>query len=152
MIERISDAGDLDAVAALEAETFTNPWTRDMLERELRQSDVARVYVVRLPGCRVAAFCACWLVYDELHINTIAVDARLRRQGLATALMTHLLAEAAGQRRAPHVPRGPPLQPAGAAPVRAPGIHGRRRAPQLLQPARGGRAGAVAGNAGHADD
>ncbi len=53
--------------------------------------------VVRLPGHRVAAFCACWLVYDELHINTIAVDARLRRQGLATALMTHLLAEAAAQ-------------------------------------------------------
>ena len=46
---------------------------------------------------RVAAFCACWLVYDELHINTIAVDARLRRQGLATALMSRLLADAAAQ-------------------------------------------------------
>jgi ribosomal-protein-alanine N-acetyltransferase len=97
LIERISDAEDLDAVAALEADTFTNPWTREMLVRELRQSDVARVYVVRLPGCRVAAFCSCWLVHDELHINTIAVDARRRRQGLATALMTHLLAEAAAQ-------------------------------------------------------
>ncbi len=49
MIERISSDADLDAVAALEADTFTNPWTREMLERELRQSDVARVYVVRLP-------------------------------------------------------------------------------------------------------
>lgn len=95
VIERVSDAVDLDAVAALEAATFTNPWTREMLDRELRQSDVARVYVVRLPGCRVAAFCACWLVHDELHINTIAVDARMRRRGLATALMKHLLAEAA---------------------------------------------------------
>lgn len=81
-IERISAPVDLDAVAALEADTFTNPWTRDMLERELRQSDVARVYVVRLPGYRVAAFCACWLIHDELHINTIAVDARVRRQRL----------------------------------------------------------------------
>lgn len=97
LIERISEAEDLDAVAALEADTFTNPWTREMLERELRQSDVARVYVLRLPGCRVAAFCACWLVHDELHINTIAVDARRRRQGLATALMTRLLAEAVAQ-------------------------------------------------------
>jgi len=101
VIERVSDPADLDAVAALEAATFTNPWTREMLDRELRQSDVARVYVLRLPGCRVAAFCACWLVYDELHINTIAVDANLRRQGLATALMRHLLADAAahGARR-----------------------------------------------------
>ena len=86
-----------------------------MLDRELRQSDVARVYVVRLPGYRVAAFCACWLVYDELHINTIAVDASLRRQGLATALMRHLLADAAAQRRAPHVSRGSALERAGAA-------------------------------------
>ena len=101
VIERISEPADLDAVAALESATFTNPWTREMLERELRQSDVARVYVVRLPGYPVAAFCACWLVYDELHINTIAVDTRLRRQGIATALMRYLMAEAAslGARR-----------------------------------------------------
>jgi ribosomal-protein-alanine N-acetyltransferase len=101
VIERISEAADLDAVAALESATFTNPWTREMLERELRQSDVARIYVVRLPGSPVAAFCACWLVHDELHINTIAVDAHVRRQGIATALMKHLLADAAslGARR-----------------------------------------------------
>ena len=101
VIERISEAADLDAVAALESATFTNPWTREMLERELRQSDVARVYVVRLPGCPVAAFCACWLVHDELHINTIAVNAHVRRLGIATALMKHLLADAArlGARR-----------------------------------------------------
>jgi ribosomal-protein-alanine N-acetyltransferase len=101
VIERISEPADLDAVAALESATFTNPWTREMLERELRQSDVARVYVVRVPGYAVAAFCACWLVYDELHINTIAVDTRLRRQGIATVLMRYLMAEAAslGARR-----------------------------------------------------
>jgi ribosomal-protein-alanine N-acetyltransferase len=97
VIERISSNEDLDAVAALEAESFTNPWTREMLERELRQSDVARVYVLRLPTHRVAAFCACWLLFDELHINTIAVHPQLRRQGLATELMTRLLAIAAAE-------------------------------------------------------
>lgn len=96
VIERVSDPADIAAVAALEAATFTNPWTREMLERELRQSDVARVYVARLQGHPVAAFCACWLVYDELHINTIAVDSAVRRQGIATTLMKHILAEAAG--------------------------------------------------------
>jgi ribosomal-protein-alanine N-acetyltransferase len=95
VIERMAGAADLDAVAALEAATFTNPWTREMLARELQQSNVARVYVARLPGHPVAAFCACWLVYDELHINTIAVEPTLRRQGLATALMTWILEEAA---------------------------------------------------------
>jgi ribosomal-protein-alanine N-acetyltransferase len=91
-IERLADTEDLEAVAALEAESFTNPWTREMLERELTQSNVARIYVLRLPGTRVAAFCACWVVADELHINTIAVNPALRRQGLARALLGYILA------------------------------------------------------------
>ncbi|HEY7500476.1 MAG TPA: ribosomal protein S18-alanine N-acetyltransferase [Vicinamibacterales bacterium] len=90
-VERVSQSEDLDAVAALEAASFTNPWTREMLDRELRQSNVARVYVLRTEGIRVAAFCACWVVHDELHVNTIAVQADLRRRGLATVLMRQLL-------------------------------------------------------------
>jgi ribosomal-protein-alanine N-acetyltransferase len=102
IIERMSGDDDLDAVAALESASFTNPWTRDMLARELERSDVTRVYVLRLPGRRVAAFCACWVVHDELHINTIAVDAAFRRQGLGVRLMNHVMREAAraGARRA----------------------------------------------------
>lgn len=95
IIERLSSDEDLDAVAALEADAFANPWTREMLARELRQSDVARVYVLRTMGKRVAAFCACWLVFDELHVNTVAVDPALRRRGLAVRLMQHVLTEAA---------------------------------------------------------
>ena len=97
VIERITEPDDLDAVAALEAESFTNPWTREMLERELRQSGVARVYAVRQPGYRIAAFCTCWFVLDEVHINTIAVAPALRRQGLASQLMTGLLRLAAAE-------------------------------------------------------
>ena len=102
IIERITGGEDLDAVATLEAASFTNPWTREMLERELQQSDVARVYVLRLPTHRVAAFCAAWFVYDELHVNIVAVEPDLRRQGLATALMEYVLSDAAreGARRA----------------------------------------------------
>lgn len=96
-IERLTSDEDLDAVAALEADAFTNPWTREMLARELRQSDVARVYVLRMMEKRVAAFCACWLIFDELHINTVAVDPALRRHGLAMKLMEHVLADATGQ-------------------------------------------------------
>jgi ribosomal-protein-alanine N-acetyltransferase len=66
-----------------------------MLANELGRSDVARVYVLRLPGQRVAAFCACWVIFDELHINTIAVAPDRRRQGLATHLMHHVMDDAA---------------------------------------------------------
>lgn len=94
-IERLQGPEDLDAVVALEAASFSNPWTRAMLERELEPPTAARVYVLRLPGIRVAAFCSCWVVGDELHVNTIAVDAALRRQGLGNTLMRHVLAEVA---------------------------------------------------------
>ena len=36
---------DLDAVAALESESFTNPWPRATLVWELENSDVTRAYV-----------------------------------------------------------------------------------------------------------
>jgi ribosomal-protein-alanine N-acetyltransferase len=97
VIERVSSDEDLDAVASLEAASFINPWTREMLARELSQNELARVYVVRMPGERVAAFCACWVIVDELHINTIAVREDLRRRGLATALMHHVLDDAPRQ-------------------------------------------------------
>jgi ribosomal-protein-alanine N-acetyltransferase len=101
IIDRASTE-DLDAVAALEAESFTNPWTREMLQRELAESGVARVYVLRLPDDPVAAFCSCWVIVDELHVNTLAVRPSRRRQGLATALMAAVLAEVSreGVRRA----------------------------------------------------
>ena len=97
IVERMSGDSDLDAVAALEASSFTNPWTREMLERELVQPTSARVYVLRLPDARVAAFCSCWVIVDELHINTIAVDVSRRRQGLGRALMQHILTAVAGE-------------------------------------------------------
>lgn len=92
-----SDAADLDAVAALEAESFTNPWTRDMLHRELAESPVARLYVLRLPDAAVAAFCSCWIVAGELHVNTLAVRHDRRRAGLGLTLMRRVLDLAAAE-------------------------------------------------------
>jgi [ribosomal protein S18]-alanine N-acetyltransferase len=97
VIERLASDADLDAVAALEAASFTNPWTREMLAAELARNQFARVYVARLPGRPVAAFCACWIVGDELHINTIAVASALRRRGFGRALMQHVLADVAAE-------------------------------------------------------
>jgi ribosomal-protein-alanine N-acetyltransferase len=94
VIERAGDA-DLDAVVALELASFTNPWPRDTLARELAESTVTRLYVLRTAGQRVAAFCLCWIIVDELHVNTVAVEPSLRRQGLASRLMAHVMAEAA---------------------------------------------------------
>jgi len=94
--ERLRDpeaAADIDAVAALEAESFTNPWPREQLVWELRNSDVTRIFVLRDERGVIVAFCVCWVIFDELHINTLAVASDLRRRGTATLLLRHVLAE-----------------------------------------------------------
>ena len=40
IVERLAGDADLDAVVALEAASFTNPWTREMLVRELDAADL----------------------------------------------------------------------------------------------------------------
>jgi ribosomal-protein-alanine N-acetyltransferase len=88
-------AADIDAVVALESASFTNPWSRDSLVWELGHSDVTRVYVLRGESGAIGAFCTCWIIFDELHINTLAVDPAARRQGWATYLLRAVITEAA---------------------------------------------------------
>lgn len=95
IFDRLQSEADLDAVAALEARCFSNPWTREMLAAELERSSVARVFLLRQRDGSVAAFCSCWIVLDELHVNTIAVDEPHRRAGLGRSLMEEVMAEAA---------------------------------------------------------
>lgn len=103
LVEPLVAARDLDEVLALEQAAFTNPWTREMFEWELTGSDVSALYVVRAnTPAPVSGYCCVWLLFDELHINHVAVDPAQRGQGIGRALMTHLLAEARqrGARRA----------------------------------------------------
>ena len=92
----------LDDVAALEASSFSNPWSREMLVRELRNASVSRVYVMRDSTGSLIAFCACWFLADELHINTLAVTPGERRRGHATRLLRFVFRDAIaeGVRRA----------------------------------------------------
>ena len=101
-VEPLSGEADLDGVLHVEGESFTNPWTREMYAWELQNPHVCHIYVVRAPACPVAAFCAFWLVFDEIHINNVAVLPQFRGQGIGTLLMQHVLAEAhrLGARRA----------------------------------------------------
>jgi ribosomal-protein-alanine N-acetyltransferase len=108
IIEPLQLERDLEDVLALEGLCFTNPTTRDMFRYEVESSDVLHAYVMRpAPGMldpddvspvlargAVVAYCAVWIIFDELHINTLAVHPRWRRQGLASLLLTHVLDDA----------------------------------------------------------
>ena len=101
-IDPLEGEEDLDGVIAVEAESFTNPWTKDMYAWELQNRAVCHIYVVRTTATPVAGFCAFWLVLDEIHINNVAVRPHLRGVGIGSALLHHVLAEAKdlGARRA----------------------------------------------------
>ena len=92
-VEPLAGQDDLEGVLHVEAESFSNPWTREMYAWELQNRSICHIYVVRTDACRVAAFCAFWLVFDEIHINNIAVLPQHRGQGLGTALLQYVLAE-----------------------------------------------------------
>jgi ribosomal-protein-alanine N-acetyltransferase len=95
IIEPLQLERDLEGVLELEEACFTNPTSRDMLRYEVETSDVLHAYVMRsTPGGMIVAYCAVWIIFDELHINTLAVHPRWRRQGVASLLLTHVLDDA----------------------------------------------------------
>lgn len=93
-IEPLAGDADLDGVLAVEAESFTRPWTREMYASELRGDSHCHIVVVRTDETAVAGFCSFWLVMDEIHINNLAIAPRHRRRGLGTALVRQVLAQA----------------------------------------------------------
>jgi tRNA threonylcarbamoyladenosine biosynthesis protein TsaB len=101
-IVRETKPEDLAAVAELQRRSFANAWGAEAIRWELDHSDVARLYTARTASGMVVAYCACWVVFDELHINSLAVDLDWRRQGVARELLDRVLrdATAAGVRGA----------------------------------------------------
>ncbi len=102
IIEPLTSPTDIDAILAIENASFTNPWTREMYLAELENHGVSHFYLAKGADGRSVGFCSCWRVLDELHINNLAVAPAERRAGVATALLTRVLAEGAkvGARRA----------------------------------------------------
>jgi [ribosomal protein S18]-alanine N-acetyltransferase len=93
-LDRADFARDLDGILAVDRATFERPWTREMYVWEATHSDVARFFVAREAGA-VIAYLAGWVIFDELHINNLAVDPARRRCGVAGTLLAHVLRAAA---------------------------------------------------------
>jgi ribosomal-protein-alanine N-acetyltransferase len=77
----------LEAVARLERECFTDPWSVEALRSEL--VNPLSVFNVALIGEEVAGYAGMHDVAGEGYITNIAVGEAFRRMGVATALMDH---------------------------------------------------------------
>jgi ribosomal-protein-alanine N-acetyltransferase len=102
VIEPVTSPEEIDTILTIEQASFTNPWTREMYVAELKNRGVSFFYRARAADGRVVGFCSFWRVLDELHINNLAVVPEWRRQGVASALLTFVVAEGRrlGARRA----------------------------------------------------
>jgi ribosomal-protein-alanine N-acetyltransferase len=101
-IEPLTSPSQIDDVLAVEQASFTNPWTREMYLSELENRSLSFCFLARDAEGPVIGFCSFWRVLDELHINNLAVLPDFRRLGVASALLTRVLAEGQklGTRRA----------------------------------------------------
>jgi ribosomal-protein-alanine N-acetyltransferase len=84
---------DVDEIHRLEHASFPAPWRRSFFDSELIASGRFNL-VAKRQHVVVGYLFSMWFL-DEMHINKIAVDASLRRQGIALAMMQRCLGFAA---------------------------------------------------------
>jgi len=101
-IARVDSPAQVETVLAIEERAFTSAWTREMHLAELQNRNVSYCFVASDSDGRAVGFCSFWHVVDELHINNLAVLPEYRRQGVASTLLTFVMAEGVrfGARRA----------------------------------------------------
>ena len=81
---------DIDAIVAIEQDTFAHPWKWDAFASELDKNPAAR-YLVLLKEGQLIAYGGAWVILDEAHITNIAVAAAHRGQGYGNRLLTALM-------------------------------------------------------------
>ncbi|AGC45935.1 ribosomal-protein-alanine acetyltransferase [Myxococcus stipitatus DSM 14675] len=92
---------DLAAVMALEQAAFKNPWSAELLKREL-EHEWSTILLVEEPRESVPplllGLAIFWIVHDEVHVLNVATAPQHRRRGVARAVMEEVLERGKGRR------------------------------------------------------
>jgi [ribosomal protein S18]-alanine N-acetyltransferase len=81
---------DIELVVAIDRLSFPTPTRVKLFYHELQQNDMAH-YQVLLEGETLVGFAGYWLIGDEIHISTIAVDPAQRGRQLGELLLLNML-------------------------------------------------------------
>jgi ribosomal-protein-alanine N-acetyltransferase len=81
---------DLVQVQTIERASFTTPWPPHAYRSELESNRLATYLVARVEDA-VVGYAGVWLMVDEAHITTFAVDPRWRRQRIGERLLVAVL-------------------------------------------------------------
>ncbi len=85
----------IPAILEIEARTNGSPWSERAFHNELLHED--RIFIVALLGSAVVGYGGVWLIVDEAHVTTLAVDESSRRLGVGEKLMRQLLERSRGR-------------------------------------------------------
>ena len=84
-------AEDLEQVHALDQRSFPTPWPAKSFRHELKKNQAAYLWVAEKTTDdthkEIVGTIVVWLLVDEAHIATLAVDEIHRRQGIASQLI-----------------------------------------------------------------
>ena len=86
----------IPAVLTIESVSFSTAWPANAFHNELSENKLAHYYVGSLDG-KVVAYGGIWVILEDSHITTIAVQPEYRGRGLGEQMLTHLLDEALGR-------------------------------------------------------
>lgn len=81
---------DLPEVHRIERASFSVPWPDDAYRSELTGNRLASYLAARI-GDHLVAYGGIWMMVDEAHITTFAVDPAWRRQRIGEALIAALI-------------------------------------------------------------
>lgn len=82
----------IPAILEIENRTNSAPWSERSFLNEL--DNPHGIFLVAFDEGKIVAYGGVWLVIDEAHITTVAVDDSKRRQGIGERLMRELLKRA----------------------------------------------------------
>ena len=83
---------DIGGVLEIEQMSFPTPWPRDAYVHELENR--LACYFVACEMHRTVGYTGMWVILDEAHVTTIAVDPLYRRRRIGERLLITLIEEA----------------------------------------------------------
>jgi [ribosomal protein S18]-alanine N-acetyltransferase len=89
-------ASDLPVVLRIEAQSFSTAWPMNAFANEIRDNKLAHYFVGRIGG-RIVAYGGIWVILEDSHITTIAVNPEQRGNKYGEEMLLKLLDEAIEQ-------------------------------------------------------
>ncbi len=85
---------DLDACIKLDRDSLDCLWTSSQWERELTDSKRICLGAAEYETQQLLGLCTAWIILDELHITSLAVDPQHQRKGIGKFMLAKLIKHA----------------------------------------------------------